>query len=106
MPTLSPSFPYIMYTLFFVNMFSSWSCVTLCIIMCLYGFLHSWEVKLLNLIESIMLTAKIISVNKYRQHNGQRKKEKNYEKFEDGKWVIRSRKSNDRQDNGKTKNKK
>ena len=41
----------------------------------LYDFLHSCVSKLLNWIESVMLTAKIISVNKHRQHNGQRKKE-------------------------------
>jgi hypothetical protein len=34
----SPSFPYIIYNVCFVSMFSSWVCATLCILMCLYDF--------------------------------------------------------------------
>jgi len=41
-------FPYVMYNVFFVNMFSSWVCVTLYILMCLYYFLQSCLSKLLR----------------------------------------------------------
>ena len=50
-----------------------------------------------------------ISASNFDRINNADSKEKikkNYEKFEDGQWVIWRRKSNVKQDNGKTKYKK